>query len=176
MRVIESSISGKYQLIGDIHEADCVIGQSFGACEHEPGLVNGQLANYIASRAIKNLPLLLQSEIAESLPDSVRRPALVINGQPSVSMGGELDTWSVLSQAREYMTENSLNQPLIVAQAYHVGRVALQAMRLDMEPIVHYGYPRDFDPESTQWWTRNLILWSIREVPGIAYLKLKHKL
>lgn len=40
-----------------------------------------------------------------------------------------------------------------------------------MEPIVQSGLPYEFDPKSTQFWTRSLALWAPREIVGMAYLK-----
>lgn len=176
MNILKSAIDGNYELIGDPVNADCIIGQSFGAADCGPGYVNKLLANYIIQKTDSDLPLLLQKEVAEAMGESNRRPSLIIEGEPSTSTGGELDTWQVLKQAREFMDEHGLNNPILVAQAYHIGRVCLQAIKQDMEPIVAVGLPRQFDPESTQFWTRDKRLWIPRELIGIAYLKVNKKL
>jgi len=178
MNVLISAATGKYTEIGHPAEADCVIGQSFGASEQGPGYVNELLAKYITDNAYDSLPLLLQSEIALALPENSPSPALVVEGKPSTSSGGELDSWAVLQQAHEFMKENDLRRPLLVAQAYHVGRVTLQAKKQGMSGlIVPRGLPNEFDPDSMQPWTTSRINWAMREIPGIAYLKLvSHKL
>lgn len=177
MNVFIAAATGRYTEIGNPEEADCVIGQSFGAAENGPGYVNELLASYIIEKTVEGLPLLLQSEIAAALPDEYK-PALVVKGKPSTSTGDELDSWAVLQRAHIYMKENDLSRPLLVAQAFHVGRVALQAKKQGMNGlIVPAGLPRDFDPNSIQKWTTNQKDWAKREIPGIPYLKFKlHKL
>lgn len=61
---------------------------------------------------------------------------------------------------------------LLVAQAFHVGRVTLQAKKQGMNGlIVPPGLPREFDPNSLQKWTTSQRAWVMRELPGIAFLK-----
>lgn len=177
MSVLLSAATGRYKEIGNSIDADCVIAQSFGATENGPGRVNEQLARFIVEHAI-GLPLLLQGEVAEALPEEAPNPALVIKGKPSTSSGGELDSWEVLRQCKQYMDEFGLRRPLLVAQAFHIGRVALQAEKQGMTGlIVPSDLPREFDPESIQPWTRSRGQWIRRELPGIAYLKfISHKL
>lgn len=171
-----SAITGNYETLGNPAEADCVIGQSFGAAEHGPGYVNELLAGYIIDKAEDGLPLLLQSEIANSLASESRKPSLIIGGNPSTYIGGELDSWAVLLRARAYMEEHDLYRPLLVAQAFHVGRVSLQALKQGMEPIIPPGLPRQFDSESAQFWTRSQRLWVPRELVGLAYLKARNRM
>jgi hypothetical protein len=175
MHTLLAAVTGNYEPMGDPQEADCVIGQSFGAGVNEPGSVNEHLARFIGKRTPEGVPLILQSEIAraESLN---RRPSMVVEGSPSTSMGGEIDSWEVLLRAHAFMKENGLRRPLLVAQAYHIGRVSVQAVKQGMEPIVPAGLPRLFDPNSIQPWTRSAKLWALREVPGMAYLRFRHKL
>jgi len=176
MNVIKAVVTGEYEVIGDPCEADCVIGQSFGAAEFGHGRVNKLLARYIIREAFDDTPLLLQNEIADALSTEPRLHDLRIEGKPSTSTGGELDSWEVLRQFREYMDDHNLNRPILVAQAHHVGRLFLQAMKQGMDPIVLAGLPTEFDPDSTQIWTRSAKLWIPRELAGMAYLKAKHKL
>lgn len=178
MSVLKSAVTGRYKSIGSPENADCIISQSFGASEHGPGYVNKLLANYVIERTNKELPLLVQGEIAEALAESESDhiPNLIIQGNPSTSTGGELDSWCMLEQAREYMDDNKLNSPILIAQSYHIGRLCLQAIKQGMEPVITDGLPDEFDPESTQFWTRDKKLWIPREVIGMTYLRCKNKL
>ena len=97
MNVFIAAVTGRYTEIGNPLKADCIIGQSFGSSEHGPGYVNELLAKYIVE-CTAEIPMLLQNEIAAALPDGIRNPALVIEGNPSTSFGGELDSWEVLKQ------------------------------------------------------------------------------
>jgi hypothetical protein len=165
--VIKSAITGKYEIIGDPNNYDCTIGQSFGAPERDmPGYgnVNKLLARFIAEKTNTNVPLILQEEVAESLPNGLK-PSLIIKSEP----GSYLDSWSVLEQAGLYMKEHDLKRPLLVAQASHVGRVAMQAILQGMDPTTPPNLPTEFDPKSSQIWTRNKELWIPREILTILY-------
>lgn len=176
MNALFASVNGRYAVRGNALDADCVIAQSFGAQEKSPGLVNERLAQFIVTNVSSELPLLAQGEIAQALPENFA-PALVIEGAPSTRSGGQLDSSAVLQRCNEYMQENNLNRPLLVAQALHVGRVAVQAKKLGMSGlIVPEGLPREFDPDSLQKWTISQAEWVKRELPGMAYLAIAGKL
>lgn len=172
---IKPSITGEYNPRRDLEDADCVIGQSFGASDDGPGKVNIALARYIVDNLDPDLPKILQIEIAEAMPD-INEVDFIIEGEPSSAIGSELDSWQVLNATSEYMKEEGLNNPILVAQAYHVGRVSMQAATMGMDVIVPEGLPRQFDPDSNQFWTRSRSAWVARELPGLAILKLTGKL
>ncbi|MEI6054053.1 MAG: hypothetical protein WCQ49_01655 [Candidatus Saccharibacteria bacterium] len=182
MNVIRSAITGEYEPKGDPKNADCLIGLSFGAAENDPGYVNQLLSDdirriskYILEETNISLPLLLQQEIAAAMPSKVKTD-FVIEGELSSMTGKGLDSWAVLNQALEYMKEHNLERPIIAAQAYHIGRVALQAVNLGMDPIIIGGMTKEFDPESSQIWTRSKYLWVPRELVAITYLKANDKI
>lgn len=176
MNTLFASVNGKYTARGNPLEADCVIGQSFGAREQGPGYVNELLAEFVVKNCANDLPLLVQTEIAQALPTEVN-PVLVVEGVPSTKSGGELDSWAVLEQCHEYMQAHNLQRPLLVAQAFHVGRVAVQARKQGINGvIVPQGLPREFDPESLQKWTTSQAEWAKRELPGLVYLAFTGKL
>lgn len=172
------AITGNYDIIGNPAEADCMIGQSYGAQGQNPGAINELLASEIDGFPNDRLPAIVQGEIADAmvLMGTCKTIAHTIRGNPSTGTGGELDSWQVLLQAREYMRENDLHRPVIFAQAYHVGRVAAQAVKLDMNPIIPAGLPKEFDPDSDQVWTQRAAMWIPRELIGMVYLKAKGKL
>jgi hypothetical protein len=166
MRLVLPALTGNYDIIGNISQADCIIGQSFGSQTDQPGAVNELLAAQIDALPRPELPLFLQSEIADALValQSVKSITEVIRGNPSTSTGGELDSWEVLLRAGVHMREMGLNRPVIMAQAQN------------MQPVVLAGLPREFDKNSNQPWTRNAKLWALRELAGMAYLRANHKL
>jgi hypothetical protein len=174
--LIRGALTGEYEPRGSVADADCAIGQSFGSSPDGIGLVNDRMAQFVDSDLPARLYLLMQQEIANALEDQGSNANFVIKGDPSTAVGGQLDSWGVLSQAQQHMMERGLNRPVLVAQAHQIGRLTMQAIRLGMDPIVPEGLPTDFDPESTQFWTRNRTLWSIREAVGIPYLRLRSKL
>lgn len=176
MNLLRSTLTGEYTPIGNIDEADAIIGASFGAGEHDPGEVNERLAGFVLDRFDATLPLILQQEIATAVEDLGGHVDKTIEGDPSSLMGGQLGAWEVLTDARQYMAENGLKRPILVTQAFLMGRLTVQAVKLGMDPIVPEGLPTEFDPESIQAWTRNRLLWATRELPGLAYLKLHGKL
>ncbi len=183
MNLITSAWTGNYQASSPeaVAGVDCIIAQSFGASETGPGRVNEELARL--TFAFNELllpyfvPVIAQQEVDDALQQTFDRPAKFrVEGDPSTGLGGDLDSWGVLTQAKGFMEERGLNRPLIIAQAHHVTRVAMQAAKQDMIPAIPEGLPRIFDPESTQIWTRNRNFWAPREAVGSVVLKLTGRL
>jgi hypothetical protein len=172
------SFSGNYIPQGNVADADCVIGNEFAYRKNGYGNVNIALAEFIASRYI-HLPMFLNRNIAGALGEIMPgiEPEEIFDGNSAgyIATKGH-GTWAELAQARYAMNERRFNRPILVAQAYHVGRVALQAELLEMEPIVPEGLPRDFDPESEQPWTRGRLRWAIREAAGAPILRHRAQL
>ncbi|MEI6237082.1 MAG: hypothetical protein WCP03_00570 [Candidatus Saccharibacteria bacterium] len=180
IREIKSAYDGNYAIRGDTNDADCIIAQSFGY-RNEHGIkaldpVNIKLARFVLEKADElDLRTILQVEVAVAYHAlSAKKPTFTID--QSRNPIKYLDSWEVLEQSKELMTILDLENPMIVAQAHHVGRVALQAEKLDMSPIVPDGLPADFDDKSEQKWTRSRNLWIRKEIPGMPLLKVLGKL
>lgn len=176
----KGTFTGNYVPRGDIRQADCIIGCLYGS---QPGafwgLVNEASAAFIANQAASRyLPLLLAKNIARPLQAKFGGPvpALVFRDEASslTTTDSQQGTKGELLQACEYMEANGLKSPALVGQAYHVGRIALQAERLDMQPIVPAGLPDIFDPGSAQPWTQGPAAWALREAVGVPILHLTH--
>lgn len=170
MHIIESAF-GKYHPAGELGDADIIIGHSFGTSTHRES-PNGAIARYI--QAIEQgQPVLVDRTLADAFPRSAQ-PDVVVEGALSNTMGSVGGSWGILVEAKRYMDEEQLAHPLMVAQAFHIGRVAMQAAKAGMENIIiPEDLPRGFDAESEQRWTRSLGLWVPREV--IGSLALKHQ-
>jgi hypothetical protein len=120
-------------------------------------------------------PIVADRMLADSFPEPFE-VAKIVEGPISDAAGNGVGSWGTLVAALEFMKENALHRPLMVAQAHHIGRVVMQAKKLGMESIVPPDLPRQFDPASNQVWTRSLGFWVPREVIGSAVLKLQGKL
>lgn len=183
MGLLAGATLGYYELTSPAVQPNCVIGQTFGnhltpEGQKVPGPVNHALAAFVTKAGVDTLPLLLQREIAKPFMElGGRDPDLVINEHRKE--GEYLDSWECLEQAGEFMREwmkkrcedgtpEEPIRPLIVAQAFHAGRVGAQALKQGMEPVLWPDLPRTFNPHSTQWWTRSAPAWAAREVAGIA--------
>jgi len=170
------SFTGNYEPRGNVAEADCVIGNEFAYRETGFGSVNEQLAEFIAER-YTNLALFLNKNIAGAL--NVLRPDIepdeTFVGEPVNYMGTRgIGTKGELLQAKKFMADRQLERPIIVAQAYHVGRVAIQAKWLGINPIISEGLPKDFDSESVQSWTQGPLAWAWRESRANPALRVGH--
>jgi hypothetical protein len=168
----KGSFTGNYETIGRTQDADCVIGHAFGIRDDDPGLSNRALADYIEQR-LTWLPHIVNRDIARVMDFE---PDFELEVDPSSTSGGGLGTWEELRQAKKYMLEHGLERPILVAHSYHIGRVATQAYRSGLMPIVPPELPGVFDAESNQWWTRNRGLWTVRELAGVAVLKIIHQI
>lgn len=172
MNILLSAL-GRYEAVGNPADADCIIGHSFGTLTGE-GSANRALANFIVENSNER-PIIADRMLVDAFPQP-STVAKIVEGSISDAVGSGVGSWGTLVSALEFMEENELNRPLMVAQAHHIGRVVMQAKKLGMESIVPAGLPEQFDPGSDQLWTRSLGFWVPREIIGSAVLKLQGKL
>ncbi len=171
--------TGHYQKRGDRDTADCVIGFSFGyrgkRRKVSPGLSNQDLAN-VAIKHYGPLPKIFQFEIADAYAESggpAKAPVLRIEKHRRA--GQYLDTWEVADQARELMRQYGYHRPILLAHPFHMPRVQLVCSRLGMNWIAT-GDCRgavEFDPQSSQKWTRSVDAWRGYEPLAMAFYRMK---
>jgi hypothetical protein len=144
---------------------DCVIVPCFGICSNITTIdPNKKLA--VISQKI-GLPIIGQKEVSDYLDNafaSITNPA------------GYIDTWDVLTEAKEIMRQNNWHTAILVAHASHISRVIKQAHKLGINFAVAEGLPETWDSNSKQWWTRSRTLWVVREAMAKPYLKLISRL
>jgi hypothetical protein len=170
---IVSSALGRYEAVGDPGNADFVVGQSFGTST-ERCSPNRAIAAYIEAVA-GDRPIVADRTLVEAFYDPGRVDE-VVEGAVSNTTGTEGGSWGILLRAKQFMEETGAERQLLVAQRYHVGRVAMQAARLGIPTIVPDDLPDVFDRKSEQWWTRNRTLWVPREVIGSFVLRSRGQL
>jgi hypothetical protein len=176
--IYRSAVHGQYDIAGpdEIAQADSVIAHSFGTST-DPNSVNGHLGLLAAFWAnATQTPLIADHVLVEALPDHAPEPVATTEGEISRTLGGGLGTWGTFLVAQGYMAEHHLARPIIVAQAHHVGRTAMQAVKLGMRPILPTQLPKQFDPESLQPHTRSRQAWIPRELAGALFLKAQGRL
>src|SRR6187402_2101706 len=102
--LIEQAVTGNYKARGDIADADCVIGFSFGyrgdPPEVQPGLSNQDLAN-VALKHYADLPSIFQLEIADAYEAAGGKKQFRITKHHEV--GKYLDSREVAVQAKAEM-------------------------------------------------------------------------
>jgi hypothetical protein len=173
MNILKSAI-GQYEVTGDIADADVIVGHSFGTSTYRES-PNSALAQFILDNE-NGQPIIVDRTLADAFPKSSLLD-LVVGGAVSNSIGTVGGSWEVLVQAKEYMDAIELTRPLMVAQAFHIGRVAMQAERIGMHNvIIPPDLPRIFDEKSKQLWTRSFGLWVPREVVGSFALRSRDQL
>jgi len=173
MNIIKSAL-GKYEASGRAPDADIIVGNSFGTSVH-PESPNAAIARFILANE-QGQPIVVDRTLADAFPQS-RLLDVVVDGPVSNNVGTVGGSWKVLVEAKKYMDENKLSHPMMAAQAFHVGRVAMQAEELGMTNIViPEALPRNFDPNSDQFWTRSLGAWVPREVIGSFVLRGQRRL
>ena len=155
-------------------EADSVIGHSFGTSIDESS-VNAQLASQMLMHA-DGRPMIADRTLVNALPDGDNLMAHIVEGEATNIKAQGVGTWGTLVEAHHYMEENDLQHPLMIAQAYHIGRVIRQAAKLGIDSIVPEGLPTDFDKTSDQIWTRSAALWIPFNALGSLLLKRRGQL
>jgi hypothetical protein len=168
MNIIESAF-GKYETSGKAADADIIVGNSFGTSIHSES-PNAAIARFILANE-QGQPIVVDRTLASSFPESTQLD-VVVDGAVSNTVGSVGGSWGILVEAKKYMDEVELNHPLMVAQACHIGRVAVQAEKLGMaNVIIPAGLPRNFDKQSQQRWMRSVGLWVPREIIGSFVLR-----
>lgn len=163
-----------YETLGNPSEADCVIALSFGTSVGVNS-VNAQLADMMIELS-DGRPMIADRPVVDALPFGDYNMLHVVKGPVTNIKGEGVDTWRILNEARYHMIENYLHQPLMIAQASHIGRVVRQAAKLGIESIVPEGLPTDFDWASKQIWTKSQYLWVPFNALGSIRLKRQDKL
>lgn len=170
------TFSGDYHSKGDLTNADCIVVHTFGS---GPGGMAGQTNEALMQYAVDlrqqlgDLALIATRETAQAMPE---HPTHILDGDLANWVGQGTGTWGELLQARDIMIAENLSRPILVAHSYHIGRVANQAVKLSIDPIIPEGLPSVFDPKSTQTWTRNSFQWAVRTAPGNIVLALQGRL
>ena len=173
MNILKSA-TGHYEQAGNPDDADIIVGHSFGTSTH-PESPNGALARFILDTE-DGRPIVVDRTLAQAFPKS-HLVDVVVDGAVSNATGSMGGSWETLKVAKEHMGQVGLERPLMIAQAFHIGRVAMQAERIGMDNIiVPANLPTVFDKGSEQAWTRSAALWVPREVVGSWVLRYQGKL
>lgn len=171
---IVSSAFGRYEAVGNPADADLVIGHSFGTMTDEQS-VNRALADFIQESA-DGRPIVADRTLVDAFPGRDDDVDHIVEGQITNTVGQGVGSWGTLVEAHDFMERADLHRPLMVGQAFHIGRVVMQARRLGIDSIVPADLPRQFEPRSEQPWTRSLGLWLPREILGSLVLRKQGKL
>lgn len=163
-----------YEALGIPAEADCLVGHSFGTSTSE-GSVNHLLAGTMLDHA-DGRPLIADRTLVNAIPNGDSQMAHIVEGPVTNIKAEGVGTWGTLVEAQEYMEENNLVNPMMIAQAYHIRRVVKQAAKLGMTSIVPEGLPSNFDKDSDQIWTRSSYLWVPFNTLGSLLLKKRGQL
>lgn len=168
------SAIGRYEVTGEVAQGDCVIGHSFGTSLKDGG-VNAALADFILAN-VGDRPVIADRMLADAFPNGDNDVAHVVEGEISNGVGQGVGSWGTLLEAKDFMKLNGLESALMVGQAQHIGRVAMQAKKLRISTVIPKDLPRIFEPSSDQRWTRSLGMWVPREIVGAVVLKAQKKL
>ncbi len=171
--------TGQYQTKGSIKNADCVIGLSFGyrgKRKHiTPGLSNQDLAN-VAIHHLSDLPMIFQFEIADAYKNAGGKNAgSIIRITKHRQPYKYLDTREVLAQAKEVMDKHGWKTAVLLAHPYHMPRVQMACDRLGISWVttVDERGAVEFDPQSTQKWTRSVDQWRGYEPLAMTFYRMK---
>ena len=172
----KGTFSGRYRPQGALEQAEAVVIPEFATPPFEgAGDVNTALAAFaLYEKTFWCLPIVTNSRSANAIRQ-LEPDFPIYHEFSSVSsdmIGRGTGTYGELMQVRDL----GIKSPLIIAHAHHVGRVALQAKKLGMDPVVPEGLPRMFEKDSSQPWTRSPGLWAIRELLGAPVLYLRGQL
>ena len=164
----------KVKTQGETEDAQVIIAQSFGARKQgERGIGNMSIASAVWKISQKErIPVILQKEIVDrfrAFRDESSSPiteGIIMGIVERHREGKYLDTYEVLSQAREVMRKYRWTRAILVAHPAHISRCKKVLEKMGMIVIIPKGLEYiPFDIHSTQWWTRGRLKWWLREIP-----------
>lgn len=180
LEVFKYSATGNMPPQGNLDEAEAILAFPFGLIKNSngdyiaPGATNLALATHIArSGQLREKDIVLTEELADALDgDTDGNITLISNlGED----GKESTTYDYAVRAGEHFRQRSIGKLAIVAFRHHLPKANAGIKRVGFETVVpelrHVG---DFDPASSQWWTRNQAAWIAREalvLPAATVLK-----
>ena len=177
--IIAQAWSGKYKASENLGKPDCALGFSFGYRGKQratrPGLSNQDLANVLLKHHA-DLPKILQFEIADAYVEAEGKNADSIERITKHRVEGKyLDTREVAVQAKAIMEQHGWKTALLVAHPYHMPRVQAVCNQLDIQWVAtpEERGAVEFDPQSSQGWTRDLDAWRGYEPMAIMFYRLK---
>lgn len=171
--------TGQYVIKGSLKSADCVLGWSFGyrgeagSGHAKPGLSNQDLAN-VAIKHYDKLPKIIQFEIADAY-EAAGGSGEVHRISRHRKRGKYLDTWEVGVQAKALMEKHGYKKAVLLADPYHMPRVQMVCDRLGIEWVATGDLVGavEFDPLSSQKWTRDLDHWRGYEPLAMMFYRAK---
>lgn len=163
-----------YKPSGNLLEADCVMGHSFGT-SIGPGSVNALLGQQLLYHA-QDRPLIADRTLVDAIPNGDSHMAYTVEGEVTNIKAQGVGTWGTLVEALQFMEQEGLSSPLMIAQAYHIRRIVKQAAKLGISSLVPEGLPTEFDKNSDQIWTRSAGLWIPFNALGSLLLKKRGQL
>lgn len=170
--------TGHYQVQGERSSADCVLAFSFGyrgrvGRDVTPGISNQDIAN-LALKLAPKLPKVMQFEVADAYKAAGGSGA-VHRIEKHRLQKKYLDTREVAVQAKIVMQEEGYKTALLIAHPHHVPRCVAVCDKLGIDVVVSDDLRGavEFDPLSSQKWTRNLDEWRGYEPLAIEYYALK---
>lgn len=151
---------------GQRKQAQLIIAVSFGTRKPPDG--NGESNSALAwltagYRKSHRLPVVTQGEISDCRAFRKVPPSLVVYEHRE--RGKYLDTYEALAQAVEYCRNQGFTKALLVAHPQHMLRckMVLEKKGIVVLPADTRRVP--YDPLSAQIWTRNAMLFTLREIP-----------
>lgn len=154
-----------------------IVAQSFGIGANDtPGLSNEVMAKVVLKiRKRIGLSMILQIEVANALLKLLpKKPKDLWIIRKHREKGKYLDTREAVYQICEIMKRHNWGEAIVIAHPLHISRVVKVFEKMGMETVI----PKKdiesipFGP-STQWWTRNSLLWWLREIPSRIIYKLR---
>lgn len=121
------------------------------------------------------IPMILQKEVTYFLPNELENERIVISEHRTP--GKYLDTFEVIDQAKEIMEEKEWRVPVLICHPSHLWRSLRVFWKMGFKEVVTPESSElkqiPFDSESSQIWTRNKMIWWIREIPARFLYKIK---
>lgn len=178
--------SGEMPPIGEVDEAGALIAFSFGVRLDEtghvmdPGTTNRALATLIVNNdalRASTTPWYLQDEIADcafNLDPSIVEERKIYPMASLKSQGQTYNSYELIQQATPQLRHDNAETVAVVAFRHHLPRAVGHVLRAGFKVVTpDMRQVGEFDPDSSQPWTRNREAWIKRERKVIGYCAIR---
>lgn len=184
-QIMHQADTGIVPPVGDMEEANEIIGFSYGLHFDDagqlkgPGPVNEAIAHHVVNdEVLRSKDMTLQEELAIAIEAREPRLANQIRSLPTVKKPGQAyNTHEILQQARPDLLERNVRSLGVVAFRHHLPRARAQVAKAGFDVAsTDMSGVGDFDPASAQDWIRSKDVWIKRERKVIVAFALLGRL
>jgi hypothetical protein len=176
LEIARYSLNGNMPPSSNLEDAEAILAFPFGIIRGEnhnylsPGVTNLALADYISNDAVlRNKAIVLSEELRDVLDGNTDGEIMFLSNFKENNTE-ETSSYDYALKAKRIFVDRGIGKVAIVAFSHHLPRAVASSEKVGIKTIVpDMRGIGNFDPESSQFWTRNAVNWALRESLVIPY-------